>query len=76
MADRGVGIPRDDLARVFDKFYRVQHPNSVSGTGLGLAVCKGFVEAHGGFIGAENRAGGGTIVTIGLPLDAPAAARP
>ena len=68
VADRGAGIPRDDLARVFDKFYRVQNPDNVGGTGLGLSICKGIVEAHGGFIGAENRSGGGTIVTIGLPL--------
>lgn len=70
VADRGVGISRDDLARVFDKFYRAQNPRSVGGTGLGLSICKGIVEAHGGFIGAENRSGGGTIITIGLPLTA------
>ena len=68
MRDRGVGIPRDDLRRVFDKFYRVQRPESVSGTGLGLSICKGIVEAHGGFIVAENRPGGGTIITFALPL--------
>jgi two-component system sensor histidine kinase KdpD len=66
--DRGVGIPRDDLGRVFDKFYRVQRPESVSGTGLGLSICKGIVEAHGGFIVAEDRPGGGTIITFALPL--------
>jgi two-component system sensor histidine kinase KdpD len=70
MADRGTGIPHDDLARVFDKFYRIQNPDNVGGTGLGLSICKGIVEAHGGFIVAENRSGGGTIVTIGLPLAA------
>lgn len=68
VADRGVGIPREDLARVFDKFYRVQRPGSVSGTGLGLSICKGIVEAHGGFIGAENREGGGTVITLGIPF--------
>ncbi len=68
VADRGIGIPREDLPRVFDKFYRVQHPGSIGGTGLGLSICKGIIEAHGGFIGAENRAGGGTVVTFGLPL--------
>jgi two-component system sensor histidine kinase KdpD len=71
VADRGTGIPHADLARVFDKFYRVQNPDNVGGTGLGLSICKGIVEAHGGFIVAENRAGGGTIVTIGLPLAVP-----
>lgn len=71
--DRGVGIPRQDLKRVFDKFYRVQRPDSVSGTGLGLAICKGIIEAHGGFIVAENRPGGGTIMTFALPLQEKAA---
>ena len=65
--DRGIGIPQDDLERVFDKFYRVQRPEQVTGTGLGLAICKGIVEAHGGRIWAEVRAGGGTCVTIALP---------
>lgn len=69
VADQGTGIPQEDLARVFDKFYRVQHPGGQTGTGLGLSICKGLVEAHGGFIGAENRSGGGTVMTFGLPLD-------
>ena len=66
--DRGVGIPEDDLERIFDKFYRVQHPQQVTGTGLGLAICKGIVEAHGGRIWAENRIEGGACFTIGLPI--------
>ncbi len=65
--DRGMGIPPEDLERVFDKFYRVQRPEQVTGTGLGLAICKGIVEAHGGRIWAENRTGGGTVMTIALP---------
>jgi len=69
IADRGIGIPTEDLPRVFDKFYRVQRPDNVIGTGLGLSICKGIVEAHGGFIGAENRKGGGTIITMALPLN-------
>ncbi len=67
-ADRGIGIPPEDLSRIFDKFYRVHRPDNVSGTGLGLSICKGMIEAHNGFIGAENRPGGGTIITIGIPL--------
>ena len=69
VADRGVGIPPEDLARVFDKFYRVQRPDGVIGTGLGLAICKGIVEAHSGNIRAENRQGGGSIFTLTLPLE-------
>ena len=67
--DRGVGIPSEDLSRVFDKFYRVQRPESVSGTGLGLSISKGIVETHGGSIRAINRSGGGTILEIELPLE-------
>jgi len=69
VADRGPGIPQADLERVFDKFYRVQqkrqHP---MGSGLGLAVCKGIVEAHGGRIWAWPREGGGVIFYVTLPL--------
>ena len=68
VADHGTGIPAEDLSRIFDKFYRVQRPGSVSGTGLGLAISKGILQAQGGFIAAENRPGGGTIITISLPL--------
>jgi two-component system sensor histidine kinase KdpD len=68
VSDRGVGIPKEDLNRIFDKFYRVQRPNNVSGTGLGLAICKGIVDAHGGFISAENRPEGGTTITVALPV--------
>jgi two-component system sensor histidine kinase KdpD len=68
VADRGVGIPSEDLTRVFDKFYRVERPESVSGTGLGLSISKGIVEAHRGNIFARVRPGGGTIVIMELPL--------
>jgi two-component system sensor histidine kinase KdpD len=68
VADRGIGIPPEDLTRVFDKFYRVQNPENISGTGLGLAICKGIVEAHHGHIEANNRIGGGAIITIDLPM--------
>lgn len=69
IADRGEGIPLEDLERIFDKFYRVQRPDNVSGTGLGLSISKGIVEAHGGSIQAENRRGGGAIFTLRLPLE-------
>jgi two-component system, OmpR family, sensor histidine kinase KdpD len=65
--DFGIGIPKDDLARVFDKFYRVHRPDNVAGSGLGLSIAKGFIEAHGGTITAQNRQGGGTIVKFSLP---------
>lgn len=68
VADRGAGIPPEYLKQVFDKFYRVEQPKSVSGTGLGLSICKGIIEAHGGYINAENREDGGTIMTFAIPL--------
>jgi two-component system sensor histidine kinase KdpD len=71
VADRGPGIPAAHLEHVFDKFYRVMHgpvaSNASSGSGLGLAVCKGLVEAHQGRIWAEPRPQGGLIVFVTLP---------
>jgi two-component system sensor histidine kinase KdpD len=71
VADRGPGIPAADLERVFDKFYRVQDKQRrvsyPTGTGLGLAVSKGIVEAHGGKIWAEPRDGGGLVIFVVLP---------
>ena len=71
IADRGPGVPAADLEHIFDKFYRVLHGKQPApyplGSGLGLAVCKGLVEAHGGRIWAELRDGGGLIVFVELP---------
>jgi two-component system sensor histidine kinase KdpD len=67
VSDRGMGIPEEDLEKIFDKFYRVSRPESVNGTGLGLAICKGIIETLGGHIKAENREGGGTVIKINLP---------
>lgn len=68
VADEGIGIPAEDLERVFDKFFRVQRKDGVSGTGLGLSICKGIVEAHEGRIWSENRPGGGTKIELCLPI--------
>lgn len=65
--DEGPGVPEQDLERMFEKFARLTVPERVGGTGLGLSICKGLVEAHGGTIRAENRAGGGLRVVISLP---------
>jgi two-component system sensor histidine kinase KdpD len=70
VADRGPGIPPSELEHVFDKFYRVSGRTSErsTGSGLGLTVSKGLIEAHGGHIWAENREGGGAIFLFTLPL--------
>src|SRR6266581_1592147 len=68
VADRGPGVPAVDLERIFDKFYRVLGTQRTTGSGLGLAVCKGLVEAHGGRIWAENRDGGGAVFRFTLPI--------
>jgi two-component system, OmpR family, sensor histidine kinase KdpD len=73
VADRGSGIPTEELGRVFDKFHRVQRTEDAVGTGLGLAISKGIAEAHGGSIEAVNRPGGGTVIRLTLPLDPRAA---
>jgi two-component system sensor histidine kinase KdpD len=69
VCDRGESIPPEDLERIFEKFYRVHRPDHVSGTGLGLSISRGIIESHGGRIWAENRIGGGTVVTFTLPLE-------
>lgn len=66
IADRGPGLPPDQLKRIFDLFYRAPTARS-GGTGLGLAIVKGFVQAHDGHVQAANRTGGGAIFTIRLP---------
>ncbi len=66
VADRGPGIPVEWLPRIFDKFFRA--PNApTGGSGLGLTIVKGFVEAHGGTVSASNRPGGGAIFSMRLP---------
>ncbi|HWD19262.1 MAG TPA: ATP-binding protein, partial [Verrucomicrobiae bacterium] len=68
VGDRGPGLPADSLGHLFNKFYRA--PGSpAGGTGLGLSIVKGFVEAHGGRVAAQNRPGGGAEFTIYLPVE-------
>ena len=69
VADRGPGIPEDDLPRIFERFYRVDRSRTrdPGGTGLGLSIVRHLVALHGGQVTAANRAGGGTIVRVRLP---------
>ena len=69
VADRGPGLPPGEEQRIFEKFYRARTPQNGSGVGLGLTICRGIVEAHGGQIWAENRSGGGASFRFKLPLE-------
>ncbi len=68
VSDRGPGLPSGAIEEVFKKFYRVPG-TATGGTGLGLSIVRGFVEAHGGTISVANRAGGGTIFSIHVPVE-------
>ncbi|HEU0165060.1 MAG TPA: ATP-binding protein [Thermomicrobiales bacterium] len=69
--DHGMGIPPDRLPHIFETFYRAHEHGPVAGSGIGLAICKGLVEAHGGRIWAQSRVGEGTMVTFSLPNPRP-----
>lgn len=68
ISDRGPGVPPGAEKRIFEKFVRGEHPG-VGGVGLGLAICRGIVEAHGGTITARARDGGGATFAIHVPQD-------
>jgi two-component system sensor histidine kinase KdpD len=67
--DEGPGIPKEHQARLFEKFYRASSPLAASGTGIGLAICKGLVESHGGQISVDSAPGEGSVFRFTLPLD-------
>jgi two-component system sensor histidine kinase KdpD len=68
ISDNGSGIPESEIEKIFDKFYRL--PNTkAGGSGLGLSIVKGFVEAHNGSVTLENNIGGGVIFTIVIPSE-------
>jgi two-component system sensor histidine kinase KdpD len=69
VADRGPGLPPGEEQRVFEKFFRGQRTKNIYGVGLGLAICRAIVEAHGGKIWAENRSDGGAIFFFTLPIN-------
>jgi two-component system sensor histidine kinase KdpD len=69
VADRGPGLPPGQEAQIFEKFHRGEPQGERRGVGLGLTICRGIVEAHGGRIRARNRPGGGAVLTLELPLE-------
>lgn len=68
VSDQGIGIPEDDMKRLFEPFHRAANVGAISGTGLGLAITKQAVDLHGGTIRVESELGKGTTFTIDLPL--------
>jgi len=71
LVDYGPGIPKESLPLIFERFYRVRGDRTVTGTGLGLYICKQIIEAHHGKIWAESTPGQGTTFFIELPLKPP-----
>ena len=67
VADTGVGIPADELPRIFDRFWRGQAAAQTSGSGIGLAIAAELVWAHGGTLTAASEPGKGTRLTLTLP---------
>jgi signal transduction histidine kinase len=70
VGDDGPGIPEGDRSRIFDRFVRLDpdRSRSAGGTGLGLAIVREIVMAHGGTVSISDRAGGGTVVNLQLPM--------
>jgi signal transduction histidine kinase len=75
--DQGIGIPPEDLPRIWERFYRVDNTNTrrIGGTGLGLAITRALVELHGGRIWVESIAGKGSVFFFTLPVVADVARR-
>jgi signal transduction histidine kinase len=70
VADTGVGIPKDEVRRLFERFFRASTAATIPGTGLGLSIVKAIVEAHGGRISVESEESVGTTFCVDLPLEA------
>lgn len=69
--DRGIGIPPEDQARLFESFHRAKNVGTIPGTGLGLAIVQRCIDLHGGTIAVSSQLGEGTQVTVSLPVTTP-----
>jgi two-component system sensor histidine kinase KdpD len=76
VADRGPGVPAAEHARIFEKFQRGHSERTKGGVGLGLAICRAIVVAHGGRIWVEDREGGGARFLFALPVHGKPSAQP
>ena len=70
VSDNGIGIEPGEISKIFDKFYRVKHAKTrqVIGTGLGLSLVKGLIEAHRGSVEVESQVGVGSTFRVFLPI--------
>ena len=71
VVDTGVGIPEDEVDKLFDRFFRASTAATVQGTGLGLSIAKTIAEAHGGVVSVASEVGVGTTFSVDLPVQAP-----
>jgi signal transduction histidine kinase len=70
--DTGMGIPPEELPRIWDRLFRGDQSRSERGLGLGLSLVKAIVEAHGGQVAVESAPGRGALFTVSIPVDSPA----
>ena len=71
VVDNGIGIPPEDIDRIFEKFYRIktEETRTISGSGLGLSIIKGIVDAHNGSIHVQSEVGKGATFIVSLPAE-------
>ncbi len=68
VTDEGIGVPEEEISKIFNKFHRVKLSENIQGTGLGLSICKSIIELHKGKIWAESNKVSGLTITFSLPI--------
>ena len=69
--DRGIGVPAEELPRLFEPYFRASNAASFSGSGVGLYIVQTFIKLHGGRVTVESEVGRGSVFTVHLPVDGP-----